>query len=172
MAPARPASAPDRSATFTVTQPTGMPAKPAAPGLAPTARISKPVVVRCSSTHNATASASATSKPVCTRLRSTSLSSCSASSRATLCGQPMAVGSFITPSSRADTPSSTMKFISSVVTTSSTPRRDFNSAGPNSSSAPAAMAAATISGNSNHAGASKPLPPCRPPTATAASAPA
>jgi hypothetical protein len=48
-----------------------------------------------------------------------------ASSSATLCGQPIAVGSFIGPSSIIDTNSRTMKLSSSVVTTSSTPKRVF-----------------------------------------------
>ena len=84
----------------------------------------------------------------------------------------MAAGSFIGPSSIAETSSSTMKLSSSVVTTSSTPRRDFSSAGTSSNSAPAMQAAATIAMNNKPAGAAKPVPPCRPPIATAASAPA
>ena len=132
----------------------------------------KPSVVNRSSAHSATRRHQRPSRPVCTRLRSTSLSSCRLSCSATLCGQPIAVGSFIAPSSSAETNSSTMKFSSSVVTTSSTPSRLFSSAGPSSSSAPASAAAAIISGNSSQTGPSKPLPPCSPPTATAASAPA
>ncbi len=173
MAPASPASAPDSSATFTVTQPTGMPAKAAARAFAPTARISKPSVLYFISAHSATASASAHSSPLCTRVRSISLSSCSVSCSTTLCGQPIAVGSFIGPSSIIDTNSSTMKLSSNVVTTSSTPSRLFISAGPSSSSAPASAAAAIISGNSSHGWQrDSPAPPCSPPMATAASAPA
>ena len=94
------------------------------------------------------------------------------SASATLCGQPIAAGSFIGPSSIIDTNSSTMKLSSSVVTTSSTCRRVRSSAGTSSSSAPAAIAAATIAGNSSAGEAAHPLPSASPPTATAASAPA
>ena len=63
---------------------------------------------------------------------------------ATDCGQPRAVGSFIGPSSIADTNSSAMKLSSRVVTTSSTESRVLSHAGTISSKAPAPMAAATI----------------------------
>jgi len=84
----------------------------------------------------------------------------------------MAKGSFMGPSSTADTSSSTMKLSNSVVTTSSTPSRCFINAGPSSNKAPASAAASIMSGNSSHTGHSSPEPPCMPPTATAASAPA
>ena len=171
MAPASPASAPDSMATSTTVRVTGTPAKAAARALAPTARMSKPSTVYFISTQTATASAAAISRPLCTRVCATSLDSSSSPISATLCGQPMAVGSFIGPSSISDTSSSTMKFSSRVVTTSSTPSRALSSAGPSSSSAPASAAASSISPNNNGTGRSKPLPPCRPPTATAANAP-
>ena len=65
-----------------------------------------------------------------------------------------------------------MKFSSKVVTTSSTPSRAFKSAGPSSINAPASAAASIISTNNTGIGQSKPVPPCMPPTATAANAPA
>ena len=75
------------------------------------------------------------------------------------------------PSSIMETNSSTMKLPSSVVTTSSTPSRVLSSAGISSSSAPASAAASIIPANSMGTGRPKPAPSCRPPTATAASAP-
>ena len=121
--------------------------------------------------HTITASATAQSRPVCSRVCATSLPSSSSDCSPTLWGQPIAPGSFIAPSSKAPTPSSTMKLISSVVTTSSTPSLFFISAGPSSNKAPAAAAASIISGKSSQGDSSKPLPPCMPPTAMAASAP-
>jgi hypothetical protein len=72
----------------------------------------------------------------------------------------------------AETKSSTMKFSSSVVTTSSTDSLVFSHAGTSSSKAPAAIAATIISTYSRLSGRPNPSPPCSPPTATAASAPA
>ena len=171
MAPASPASPPESSATITTVRVTGTPENAAARGLAPRARMSKPSTVYFISAHRATARATAPSSPVCKRVCGMSLESSSSPSSATLCGQPMAVGSFIGPSSMSDTSSSTMKFSSSVVTTSSTPRRAFMSAGPSSSRAPASAAASSMSTNKSAGGKSQPAPPCMPPTATAASAP-
>ena len=110
--------------------------------------MSKPGTVRASSAHSITASDTAHSRPVCSRVCGTSLDSSRSPCSATLCGQPMESGSFIGPSSRADTSSSMMKLSSSVVTTSSTPSRAFISAGPSSSAAPASAAASIISGKS------------------------
>ena len=147
-APAKPASPPDNSATSTSVRVTGTPANAAARALAPTARMRKPATVRAISAHIATASATAPSRPVCSRVCGTSLPSSRSGCSATLCGQPMAIGSFIGPSSRADTASSMTKFSNKVVTTSSTPSRAFISAGPSSHSAPASAAAIIISGKS------------------------
>ncbi|KAG0919310.1 hypothetical protein G6F32_016224 [Rhizopus arrhizus] len=64
-----------------------------------------------------------------------------------------------------------MKLPSSVVTTSSTPSRVFSKAGISSSKAPARAAASIMPPNSTGLGRSQPVPSCRPPMATAASAP-
>ena len=100
-----------------------MPANAAARALAPTARMSKPITV-CSAAPTEHRPARRRT-PVRCALAS-ARSACRARARdcsATLCGQPMAVGSFIGPSSITETNSSTMKLSSSVVTTSSTPKR-------------------------------------------------
>lgn len=172
MAPASPARPPESSATSSVVRVTDTPAKAAARGLAPTARMSKPSTLYFISAHNATASVMPHSSPVCRRVCAISLDSSSSPISATLCGQPRALGSFMAPSSISDTPSSTMKFSSRVVTTSSTPNFAFNSAGPSNNNAPASAAAVIIRTNSSPGGSSNPVPPCKPPTATAASAPA
>ena len=109
--------------------------------------------------------------PLCRRVPSIGRASSSSAGSATLCGQPSALGSFIGPSSSADTASSTMKFISKVVTTSSTPSRTFSSTGPSSSAAPASAAAISISVNTSQLDDHKPLSLNKLPTATAANAP-
>jgi hypothetical protein len=112
IAPPSPATAPDAIATSISVRVTGTPAKRAARAFAPTARTSKPNVVSPIAAHASTHNAIATSSPACTRVRSISFGSSTASSSATLCGQPIAVGSFIGPSSIIDMNSRTMKLSS------------------------------------------------------------
>ena len=172
IAPARPAKPPDKSATHKVVFEIETPAKALARELAPTARISKPKTVKFISTHKPTARKNAPIKPLWTRVCGINLVNSNSLLSATLCGQPIAEGSFIGPSSIMETNKSAMKLSSNVVTTSSTPRCDLSSAGPSNISAPA-KAAATIMKINNKPGAiAKPEPPWRPPTATAAKAPA
>ena len=149
MAPASPASAPETSARpAIVVRVTGTPtnAARARVGADRAHREAERRVLEDAPTARPRGT-TAYSSPVCTRVRSMSLPSCSSSGSATLCGQPIAVGSFIGPSSIIDTNSRTMKLRSSVVTTSSTPSRARRSAGTTSSSAPATIAATIIAGN-------------------------
>ncbi len=75
-------------------------------------------------------------KPRCSRLPCTSFGSCAASITFFDCGQPRPIGSFSAPSSSMLTNSTITKLSSSVVTTSSTPKRVLRNVGPSSSSAP------------------------------------
>ena len=129
-----------------------MPAKAAASRFSPTARISKPSVVRAITAQVATAAIRPSTKPQCRRSPGTMRGSRASGTSAGDCGQPSDSGSFSGPSSSIETKSSMMKLKSSVVTTSSTPKRTFSTAGPSSTSAPASIAASAISGRSSGAG--------------------
>ena len=79
-------------------------------------------------------------KPACSRIRSNSGGSEPSGRIGSDCGQPPPIESFNGPSSIICTNSSTTKFSSSVVTTSSTPSRTRSSVGPSINNAPASAA--------------------------------
>ena len=82
----------------------------------------------------------AMTKPKCSRLPWISFGNCASAITFGDCGQPRPIGSLSGPSSSMLTNSRTMKLSSSVVTTSSTPKRVFSSVGPSSVSAPPSIA--------------------------------
>ena len=79
-------------------------------------------------------------RPAWTRIRGISVGSAAASMIGADCGQPRLIGSLSGPSSIIWTNSSMTKLRSSVVTTSSAPKRSLRSAGPRKNSAPAMRA--------------------------------